>query len=153
MAIPLTEFFLALFEWGIFRFNAVSCDRHPKWLNKRLRYVIRKLASVDQLRDRGIAMKNLLAFLGCGVLALAIGCAPEAPKTTTPAMDPGKMTEMMKGAAATPAAAEGEKAAAEGEKKEEAKEEAKPEEKKEEAAAEAKPEEKKEEAKPEEKKE
>lgn len=98
-------------------------------------------------------MKNLLAFLGCGVLALAIGCG-EAPKPAAPpAMDPGKMTEMMKGAAATPAAAEGEKAAAEGEKKEEAKEEAKPEEKKEEAKPEAKPEEKKEEAKPEEKKE
>lgn len=96
-------------------------------------------------------MKNLLAFLGCGVLALAIGCAPEAPKTTTPPADPAKMQEMMKGMGAAKPAEGG--AAAEGEKKEEGAAEAKPEEKKEEAAAEAKPEEKKEEAKPEEKKE
>ncbi|MCX7420830.1 MAG: hypothetical protein NT013_14985 [Planctomycetia bacterium] len=89
-------------------------------------------------------MKSLLAFLGCGVLALAIGCG-EAPKPVTAQPDTAKMKEMMSGMGA-PKGVEG-GAAVEGDKKEEAATDAKPEEKKEEAAADAKPEEKKEEEK------
>ena len=96
-------------------------------------------------------MKNLLAFLGCGLMALAIGCG-ESPKPVAPAspMDPAKMQEMMKASGTAPAAST--EGAADGDaKKEEEKTEAKPEEKKEEEKTEAKPEEKKEEEKKEDK--
>ena len=96
-------------------------------------------------------MKNLLAFLGCGLMALAIGCG-ESPKPVapTPVMDPAKMQEMMKASGTAPAAST--EGAADGDaKKEEEKTEAKPEEKKEEEKTEAKPEEKKEEEKKEDK--
>ena len=92
-------------------------------------------------------MKNLLAFLGCGLMALAIGCG-ESPKPVAPSspMDPAKMQEMMKASGTAPAAsADG---AADGDAK---KEEEKTEEKKEEEKTEAKPEEKKEEEKKEDK--
>lgn len=64
-------------------------------------------------------MKNLVAFLGCGVLALAIGCgdggsAPVAP--TAPAMSPDMVKSMQN--PTQPTAAEGEKPADGGEKKE-----------------------------------
>ena len=87
---------------------------------------------------RGTDMKKLVALLGCGLTALAIGCSESSPPTTSPVMDPKNMPTMP----ALPGVAD-----PSGEEKKE--EEAKPEEKKEEA----KPEEKKEEAKSDEKKE
>ena len=88
-------------------------------------------------------MKNLVAFLGCGVLALAIGCGDSkpAPVAPSPAMTPEMMKNMSGANAGQPAGADSEKAADAGEKKEdpaaEKKEEA-PAEKKEEAPAEKK---------------
>ena len=100
---------------------------------------------------RGTDMKKLVALLGCGLTALAIGCGDSgSPPPTAPVMDPAKMKPPV-GMPALPGVADpsGEEKKEEAKPEEKKEEEAKPEEKKEEA----KPEEKKEEAKPEEKKE
>ena len=83
-------------------------------------------------------------FLGCGVVAFAIGCGGEAapPAASAPKMDPAMMEKMANPATVKPA--EGAEGAAEaaGEKKEEPAAEKKEEEKKEDPAAEKKEEKK-----------
>jgi hypothetical protein len=115
---------------GIFGASCVSyaCFRSGQWNQPQ---GVCELAFGELLNsNRGIKMKKLANLLGCGVVALAIGCGDSAPSTPAPPLPDPK--NMMGGTLTAPDQEKPAEAAAEEKKEEPAAE------KKEEPAAEKK---------------